>query len=157
MSNKIRVAVYCRVGFGYEDFASSNESIKKHYDKLMLEYDGWEYIGFYIDDGGTKTSARPALKRLLRDCRAGKIDMVITRSMSMIFRNVAEAIECLRGLHALKNPVGVYFEDLGFNSACATSAILAKNIVRLLAGEECKNKHNCLVPGCQLRLIPKEK
>ena len=112
MSEKLRVAVYCRFAVAGEDEATYREQLKIYYDELMNSHDDWEYIGIYIDHGaGTRNNQRPELKRLLRHCKAGKIDLIVTRNASRLYRNAIDVIDLMRRLRMLERPVGVYIED----------------------------------------------
>lgn len=81
-----------------------------YYSRLIQEHDGWEYVGVYSNEAITGTKEdRGDFQRLLVDCRAGKVDMIITKSISRFARNTVTLLETIRMLKALE--VNVYFEE----------------------------------------------
>lgn len=84
-----------------------------YYSDYIQKNHEWEYVGVYTDEAitGTKES-RVEFQRLLNDCRAGKIDMVITKSLSRFARNTLTMLETVRELKDLN--VDVFFEKYGF-------------------------------------------
>ena len=107
---KIRVAAYCRVSTDSDAQLKSLEAQKTHYENYITSRDDWEFAGLYFDEGitGTKKDKRPELLRLARDCKAGKIDFVITKSISRFSRNTTDCLGLVRKLLALHIPV--FFE-----------------------------------------------
>ena len=85
---KTRVAAYCRVSTGMDDQLVSLETQKSHYENLIGSNPEWEYAGLYYDEGisGTSKEKRPALMRMITDCEAGKIDRIMTKSLSRFAR-----------------------------------------------------------------------
>ena len=83
-----RVAAYARVSSGKDAMLHSLSAQVSYYSTLIQSHNGWEYAGVYADEAltGTKES-RENFQRLLTDCRSGKIDMVITKSISRFARN----------------------------------------------------------------------
>lgn len=100
---KLRVAGYCRVSTDMETQVSSIENQRTHYQKEILQNPDWELADLYWETGvsGTRTERRPELERLMADCRAGKVDMVITKSISRFSRNTADCLEMVRSLQAM--------------------------------------------------------
>ena len=80
---KLRVAAYCRVSTDSDAQLESLETQMSHYKSYITARDDWEFAGLYFDEGitGTKASKRPQLMRLITDCKARKIDFVITKSI----------------------------------------------------------------------------
>ena len=114
MDKKIRVAVYCR--FGCIDENVSKESLEKHYKEFISTNKNWELSEIYIDKGfgATKTRPRPALNRLINNCRNGKVDIIVTKDMSRIYRNVVDLLEFVEEMKNLNPPVRICFEDDGW-------------------------------------------
>ena len=83
-----RVAAYCRVSSGKDAMLHSLSAQVSHYSELIQRRLGWAYAGVYADEAltGTKDN-RPEFQRLLADCRAGRIDRVLTKSVSRFARN----------------------------------------------------------------------
>lgn len=107
---KTRVAAYCRVSTDTDEQATSYEAQVEHYTKYIKQNPAWESAGIYADDGisGTNTKNRVEFNRLIDDCMAGKIDMVITKSISRFARNT---LDCLKYIRQLKDKnIAVYFE-----------------------------------------------
>ncbi len=107
-----RVAVYVRVSTDDPRQTSSYELQKNYYEDMVRRHGNWTLIGIYADEGisGTSLSHREAFKRMIQDCKAGKIDMIITKSVSRFARNIVDCIGITRELGALRPPVGVFFE-----------------------------------------------
>lgn len=97
---KIRVAAYARVSTGSDEQLLSLETQKEHYDSFIKSHPEWEYAGLYYDEGisGTKVEKRDGLVMLLKDCEEGKIDRVITKSISRFSRNTTNTLEMVRNL-----------------------------------------------------------
>lgn len=87
-----RVAAYCRVSSGKDAMLHSLSAQVSHYSELIQRRPGWAYAGVYADEAltGTKDD-RPEFQRLLADCRAGKIDRVLTKSVSRFARTAARS------------------------------------------------------------------
>lgn len=107
-----RVAVYVRVSTGSESQTSSYELQKKYYEDFVVRHPQWELVGIYADEGisGTAYKNRKNFNLMLDDCRRGKIDLIITKSVSRFARNVVDCIGLVRDLADLKPRVGVLFE-----------------------------------------------
>ena len=107
---KLKVAAYCRVSTMMDSQQSSIESQRKHYEDKIMENDEWELAGIYLEEGvsGTKAEARPQLQRLIADCKAGKVDLILTKSISRFARNTADCIEMVRTLTGIC--VDIHFE-----------------------------------------------
>lgn len=107
---KIRVTAYCRVSTSSDAQLESLEAQKVHYETYINSRDDWQFAGIYYDEGitGTKKDKRPELLRLMDDCKAGKIDFIVTKSISRFSRNTMDCLELVRDLQALHIPL--YFE-----------------------------------------------
>ena len=112
--NKNCVAVYIRIG-GSGDCASAFELQKAYFTETVGKSPGWELAGIYADLGADSRK-QPNLARLLADCKAGRIDLVITKSAARISRSLNTLMGFVRELAYLKPPVGVYFEDTKINT-----------------------------------------
>ena len=115
---KLRVAAYCRVSTLEDAQAGSFELQKQHFQKMIEANDRWEEVGIYADEGksGTNMKKRPEFQRMIQDCRDGKIDLILTKSVSRFARNTMDCLRVVRELKALSPPVGVYFEDVSLNT-----------------------------------------
>ena len=111
-----RVAAYCRVSTDDEDQINSYEVQKRKYTEMILAEPGWELVGIYADKGlsGTQTKHRTEFNRLIRHCKNGKIDMVITKSISRLARNNLDMLTYTRKLRDIG--VDIYFEEQNIHS-----------------------------------------
>ena len=107
---KLLIAPYCRVSTAHESQRKSLENQREHYLCLVEEHPDWELADIYLELGasGTQVEGRPEFARLIRDCQAGRVDMVLTKSISRFARNTRECLEMVRELTALG--VAIHFE-----------------------------------------------
>lgn len=106
-----RVAAYCRVSTDSEEQLTSYTTQKKVYTEMIAARKDWAFAGLYADEGisGTRADKRPAFKKMINDCLAGKIDYVITKSVSRFARNT---VDCLDHVRILKSKgIGIFFEE----------------------------------------------
>ena len=107
---KLRVAAYCRVSTDSDEQATSYEAQVEHYTEFIKKNPEWEFAGIFADDGisGTNTKKREEFNRMIEECMSGRIDMVITKSISRFARNT---LDCLKFIRQLKEKnIPVYFE-----------------------------------------------
>lgn len=114
---KLRVAAYCRVSTDMEAQLESLEAQKNYYENYIGSRADWVLVGIYYDEGitGTKKDKRPDLLRMMEDCEAGKIDFILTKSVSRLSRNTADCLELVRRLMELHIPI--YFEKENLNTS----------------------------------------
>lgn len=106
-----RVAAYCRVSTDSEEQLTSYTNQMRVYTEMINSNKEWEFAGLYADEGisGTKADKRPQFKKMIDDCHKGKIDYIITKSVSRFARNT---VECLKYVRILKaKGIGIYFEE----------------------------------------------
>ena len=105
-----RVAAYARVSTGKEEQQTSIVAQKEYYTDYIKSHAGWQFVGVYADEGisGCSTKRREQFKQLMSDCMAGKIDMVLTKSISRFGRNTVDTLTTIRELKS--KGIGVYFE-----------------------------------------------
>lgn len=120
----VRVAPYVRVSSLSDDQLHSFHLQYSHYHSLVTNTKGWVLVDVYADEGltGTRADKREDFKRLMRDCRAGKIDRVIVKSVSRFARNVEDCLDNIRQLKALG--VSVYFEEEDIDTAHMTDEMI---------------------------------
>jgi len=105
-----RVAAYARVSSGKDAMLHSLSAQVSHYSELIQVHEGWQYAGVYADEALTGTNEdRADFQRLLSDCRAGLIDMVLTKSISRFARNTVTLLQTVRELKSLG--VDIFFEE----------------------------------------------
>lgn len=123
MPKRLRVAAYARVSCDKESMLHSLAEQVSQYSKMIQSNPAWIYSGVYADEGLTGTrSNRPEFQRLLQDCRDGKIDMIITKSVSRFARNTVTTLETIRELKSLG--VDVYFEENNVHSLRTDGEVL---------------------------------
>ena len=98
-----RVAAYCRVSTDNEGQMSSLELQMAAFRTQIELRPDWELVDIYSDEGisGTRVEKRPEFQRMIRDCEAGKIDYIITKSISRFARNTLECLQHIRYLQSL--------------------------------------------------------
>lgn len=135
---KMKVAAYCRVSTELEEQDSSYEAQVEYYTSKISENENWKNAGIYADDGksGTNTKKRADFNAMIQDALAGKIDMILTKSVSRFARNTVDSLVTIRKLKE-KN-VAVVFEKEGINTLEGTGEILI-TILSSLAQEESRN------------------
>lgn len=110
MPKPLRVAAYARVSSGKDEMLHSLSAQTGYYSGLIQSRPGWSYAGVYSDEAKTGTKGeREGFQRLLADCRAGLIDLVLVKSVSRFARNTVTLLETVRELKSLG--VDVYFEE----------------------------------------------
>lgn len=112
----LRVAAYCRVSTKQEEQLNSYENQVEHYTERINSENGWTLEGIYADKGisGTSVKNRDEFNRMIRRCKQGKIDMIITKSIARFARNTVDCLKYVRLLNDLG--VDVYFEEQGIHS-----------------------------------------
>ncbi|MEY8312954.1 recombinase family protein [Oscillospiraceae bacterium 42-9] len=154
-SEKESVAAYCRVSTDSADQLNSYHTQIAYYTKLINDNPDWELYDLYADEGitGTSIEKRDEFKRMLADCREGKIKRVLVKSVSRFARNTTELLETTRELKDLG--VVVVFEEQGFD----TSQVLGEmqlTMFAMVAQEESISTANNIKWGIQKRMASGE-
>ena len=137
-----KVAAYARVSCGKDEMIHSLSAQVSYYSQMIQNHPGWEYIGVYSDKAYTGTkSARPDFERLLNDCRAGKIDMVITKSISRFARNTLDTLTITRELKNLG--IDVYFERERIHSISPDGELMLTILASFAQEESLSVSENC--------------
>ena len=120
----LRVAAYCRVSTDSEDQLNSFTAQQSYYNDYIRKHDNWQLAEIYADEGITGTSAakRDDFQRMLSDCRKGRIDKVLVKSISRFARNTKECLESIRELKELG--ISVFFEEHNIDTKMVTSEML---------------------------------
>jgi site-specific DNA recombinase len=139
---KKRVAAYARVSSGKDAMLHSLSAQVSYYSEFIQKHREWDYVGVYADEAITGTKdIRVEFQRLLNDCRNGKIDMVITKSISRFARNTVTMLETVRELKNLN--VDVYFEKENIHSMSGDGELML-TILASFAQEESRSvSENC--------------
>ena len=137
-----RVAAYARVSTAKDAMLHSLSAQVSYYSSLIQQNPEWLFSGVYCDEGLTGTKdARPGFQQMLDDCRAGKIDMVITKSISRFARNTLILLDTVRELKSLN--VDVYFEEQNIHSISGDGELML-TILASFAQEESRSvSENC--------------
>ena len=123
-SGKMRVAAYCRVSTDSEEQLNSYEAQKTYYTQKIQDSPDWEMAGIYADEGisGTSLKKRTQFNKMITACKRGRIDLIITKSLSRFARNTVDCLDTVRLLKA--NGIGVYFEKENINTLTESSEFL---------------------------------
>lgn len=142
---KLRVCAYCRVSTDEDTQASSYELQVQNYTKMIQENPEWEFAGIYADEGisGTSTLRREQFLAMIERCKAGEIDLIITKQVSRFARNVLDSLNYIFMLRKLDPPVGVYFETEKLNTLDRSSDMVI-TVLSLVAQSESEQKSNSL-------------
>ncbi|MDO4270793.1 MAG: recombinase family protein [Eubacteriales bacterium] len=134
-TRKLRVAAYARVSSDSEDQLHSFAAQNAYFTELITSNPEWEFVDVYADEGitGTSTEKRDDFQRLLKDCRRGRIDKVLTKSTARFARNTSESLMAVRELRDLG--IGVCFEEQGIDTAQMSGELLTA-IFSMMAQKE---------------------
>lgn len=142
---KLRVCTYCRVSTEEDNQASSYELQVQNYTKMIQENPEWEFAGIFADEGisGTSVPHREHFLEMIEKCKAGEIDLIITKQVSRFARNVLDSLNYIFMLRKLDPPVGVYFETEKLNTLDQSSDMVI-TVLSLVAQSESEQKSNSL-------------
>lgn len=133
----VRVAAYARVSSDKDAAFHSLEAQTEYYEEYVQGHPGWELVGLYSDNAISGTTInRPEFQRMLEDCRAGKIDLVVTKSVTRFARNTVILLETIRELKKLG--IDCYFEKEDLHSISADGELLL-TLLAMYAEEEARS------------------
>ena len=132
---KLRVAAYCRVSTNHADQENSYETQVRYFSELFDNSSTHQLVGIYADEGitGTSLDSRVSFIKLLEDCRHGRIDRIITKSISRFARNTMDCLKCIRELNDLG--ITIIFEKENIDTARMSDEMMV-TIMGGLAQEE---------------------
>ncbi len=134
---KLKVCAYCRVSTDSTKQHKSYIAQAKYYENFIKENNKWDFAGIYADESsGTKVKNRNDFSRMIRDCESGKIDLIITKSITRFARNTVDLIDTVRNLKAMG--VDVYFEKEKINTLSTQSELMI-SIFSSIAQRESEN------------------
>ena len=138
MGEKLKVAAYCRVSTDTEEQMTSFDRQVETYTTMIGLNPEWELAGIYADEGvsGTSAEKRPEFMRMMADCDAGKINLILTKSISRFARNLIECLTFVRHLGSIG--VHIIFEKEGIDTRQKYSEILL-TILAAFAQEESRS------------------
>ena len=150
---KLRTAAYCRVSTDSKEQETSFDSQVLYYTDLIQNHEDWTLAGIYADPAVSGTSRRNRLEfdKMLYDCLHGKIDQIITKSMSRFARNQLDTLAVIRLLNGLTPPVKVIFEDDHVSSDDFSAEIIV-SISSMLAEQESTKKSTSVKWGFERRI-----
>ncbi|MFT9494453.1 recombinase family protein [Anaerosolibacter sp.] len=134
----LNVAAYCRVSTRFEQQENSYEAQISYYSRKIESNKNWNYVGIYADEGkaATATKSRDSFNNMIEDCYAGKIDLILTKSISRFARNT---VDCLRIIRELKDrQVRILFEKENIDTMDSSGELLI-TILSSQAQEESRN------------------
>lgn len=140
-TTKTKVAAYARVSTGKDAMLHSLSAQVSYYSKLIQQRADWEYVGVYADEGisGTRET-RENFQRMLDDARLGKIDVILTKSISRFARNTLLLLETVRELKDLG--IAVYFEREKINSLTADGELMLSLLASFAQEESLSAREN---------------
>ena len=147
---KLKVAAYCRVSTDSDEQVTSYEAQVEHYTGFIQKNNDWEFVEIFADDGisGTNTKKREEFNRMIKECMAGHIDMIITKSISRFARNTLDCLKYIRQLREKNIPV--FFEKENINTMDSKGEVLL-TIMASLAQQESESLSKNVKLGLQFR------
>jgi len=147
----LRVAAYCRVSTDSLDQMNSFAAQQKYYTALISSKENWQMVDVYADPGvsGTSAKKRKDFQRLLADCRRGKVDRILVKSISRFARNTRECLEIVRELKGIG--VSVVFEEQAINTGEMTGEMLT-SVFAAIAQKESESISQRCRWGVQYRM-----
>lgn len=135
---KCQVAAYCRVSTDMDEQQGSIETQKNVYTEMIQSNPEWRLAGIYADEGisGTNAAGRPEFLRMVKDCEKGKIDLIITKSISRFARNTLECLTFVR--HLQNHGTDILFENNHIDTRTAFSEVLL-TVLAAFAQEESRS------------------
>jgi DNA invertase Pin-like site-specific DNA recombinase len=132
---KKRVCAYCRVSTDSREQQNSFSAQMQYYTAMIENQENWQLAGIYADEArsGTKLQKRDDFLRMMKDCEDGRIDMIITKSLTRFARNTVDSIQAIRRLKELG--VSVYFEKEHIDSLSEKSEMMLTILSSLAQGE----------------------
>jgi len=134
-AKKLRVAAYCRVSTDHDEQQSSYESQIAYFTETIENNPGWVMAGIFADEGlsGTDAKKRPGFQKLIELCRRGKVDMILTKSLSRFARNTVDSLSYIRMLKEMN--VAIVFEKEGINTMEVASELIISLMSALAQAE----------------------
>lgn len=152
-SKRIRVAAYCRVSTAEEAQMNSFEMQVQHFEQVISQNPLYDKVDIYADEGisGTSIDKRKEFQRMIADCKAGKIDLILTKSISRFGRNIVDILSTLTLLDELRPPVAVTFESESISTADGKNKLVI-SILSALAELESQQKSEAIKQGIRYRM-----
>lgn len=149
LDQQLRVAAYCRTSTNQEEQNSSLENQIEYYTAFIQSNPMWRFVAVYADQAsGLHTKNRPGYRKLLRDCRKGKIDLILVKSLSRFGRDAQEAISTIRKLKQMN--VGIYIELGGIFTMKTPDSVI--DLYAAFAQAESQTRSESIKFGIQNRM-----
>ena len=138
----LRVAAYARVSCDKDAMKHSLAAQISYYNEYIQRRSDWAFAGIYADEAysGTKDD-RPRFVQMIKDCKAGKIDRIITKSISRFARNTLTLLTTVRELR--RRGIGIYFEDKGIDTLTEAGELMITLLASLAQEESRSTSENC--------------
>ena len=151
IARKLRVAAYARVSSSSEDQLNSYRVQNQYYSELISGNPDWEMVDIYADEGitGTSVEKREDFQRMMQDCRKGKIDRILVKSISRFARNTKDCLAAVRELKELG--VSVLFEEQGIDTSKVSSEMVTA-IMASLAQKQSESISGNVKWGTRVRM-----
>lgn len=139
----VRTAAYARVSSDSDDQLNSFNAQIRYYTEMLQNSNNAVFVDMYADEGisGTSTTKREDFQRLMNDCRKGKIDRILTKSVSRFARNTKDCLQAIRELKTLS--VSVYFEKENIDTGEISSEMLITLYSQFAQEESMSISRNC--------------
>jgi site-specific DNA recombinase len=138
MPKVVRVAAYARVSSDKDAMLHSLSSQVSYFSKMIQSHESWKYVGVYSDEGMTGTkSNRKGFIKMIEDAKAGKIDVIVTKSLSRFARNTVDCLKTIREMKAIN--VDIFFEEQNIHTLSSNGEFL----ISLLAGYAQEESRQC--------------
>lgn len=146
------VGAYCRVSTMSDEQVESYDLQRQEYEEKVAQNEHWTLVDVYADEGISATSMkkRKDFNRLIDDCKAGKVSLVLTKSVTRFARNTVDCVSTCRMLKNLDPPVGVLFETDSLHTLASNSE-LQLNLLSTLAQSESETKSLAVKWGIRKR------
>ncbi len=153
--HKLRVCAYCRVSTNTDEQHDSFTSQVNYYKALIANDPSWENAGIYADEGisGVNADKRPDFQRMIADCMAGKIDIILVKSISRFARNTLDTLNYIRTLK--EKGVSVRFEEEHIDTMTADGELLL-TVLSSVAQQEVQNTSEHVKKGLKMKMTKGE-
>lgn len=150
IKERLRVCAYCRVSTDNEEQLNSYQSQLKYYDEKINSKLEWQFAGIYSDEAisGTLDYKRTDFMRMIADCMEGKIDMILTKSISRFARNTLDTLKYVRMLKE-KN-VAILFEEENLNTLTSAGELML-TVLSAMAQQESENISSHVLLGLKMK------
>ena len=150
IKERLRVCAYCRVSTDNEEQLNSYQSQLKYYDEKINSKSEWQFAGIYADEAitGTLDFKRTEFMRMIADSMSGKIDMILTKSISRFARNTLDTLKYVRMLREKK--IVILFEEENLNTITGAGELML-TILSAMAQQESENISSHVLLGLKMK------